>query len=113
VNQSLALLAVELDLLAQKPEGTAPQLARRLHKLSVMVKQLSTSVHDLSHRLHPSKLEQLGLVAAVRGLCKELMQSHGLPIEFTHREMPERLSAAAALCLYRIAQEALGNVLKP
>jgi len=83
-----------------------------LHTLSVKVKRLSTSVHDLSHRLHPSKLEQLGLVAAVRGLCKELTQCHGLPIEFTHHDMPERFSDDAALCLYRIAQEALGNVLK-
>ncbi len=112
VNQSLALLSVELDLLAQKPEETGAQLGGRLHKLSAKVKQLSTSVHDLSHQLHPSKLEQLGLVAVVRGLCKELTQSQGLAIEFVHHDMPERLSDDAALCLYRIAQEALGNVIK-
>jgi signal transduction histidine kinase len=69
-------------------------------------------VHDLSHQLHPSKLEQLGLVASVRGLCKELTQSHGLPVAFTHDGFPEVIPEDAALCLYRIVQEALRNVLK-
>jgi signal transduction histidine kinase len=69
-------------------------------------------VHDLSHQLHPAKLEQLGFVAAIGGLCKELTLSRGTAIEFVHHEMPERLSDIAALCLYRISQEALGNVIK-
>lgn len=112
VNQSLALLSVELDLLAQNPEGTVPRLGGRLHQLSDKVKQLSTSVHDLSHQLHPAKLEQLGLVAAVRGLCKELSQSQSLAIEFIQGTMPDHVSDDVALCLYRIAQEALGNVTK-
>jgi signal transduction histidine kinase len=80
--------------------------------LSAQVKQLSSSVHDLSHQLHPSKLEQLGLLAAVRGLCKELTQAQGLPIEFTHDEVPEAVPEDVVLCLYRIVQEALQNVIK-
>src|SRR5262249_58262524 len=112
LNQSLSLLSVELDLFGQKPPESAAQFDGRLEALLARVKQLSSSVHDLSHQLHPSKLEQLGLVAAVRGLCKELTQSHGLPIEFTHHEVPEAIPEDTALCLYRIVQEALGNVLK-
>src|SRR5207237_5577969 len=69
LNQSLALLAVELELLAQQPPESTAQLGGRMQELSGRVKQLSSSVHDLSHQLHPAKLEQLGLVAAVRGLC--------------------------------------------
>jgi signal transduction histidine kinase len=87
-------------------------LGGRIHELSARVKQLSSSVHGLSHQLHPSKLEQLGLLAAVRGLCQELTQSHKLPIAFTHQDVPETLREDTALCLYRIVQEALGNVLK-
>ena len=112
INQSLALLSVELDLLAQKPEETASRPGGRLRHLSNMVKQLSTSVHELSHRLHPSKLEQLGLVAAIRSLCKEFSQSHGLAIEFIDGGVPVPVSDDVALCLYRIAQEALQNVVK-
>jgi PAS domain S-box-containing protein len=111
-NQSLALLSVDLDILGQKPPLAGNQLGGRIHELSARVKQLSSSVHGLSHQLHPSKLEQLGLLAAVRGLCLELTQSHGLPIAFTHHDVPETLPEDSALCLYRVVQEALGNVLK-
>src|SRR5262249_19921202 len=84
LNQSLALLAVELDLLGQKPPDSPAQVAARAGELSAQVKEMSSMVHDLSHQLHPSKLEQLGLVAAVRGLCREMTQSHGLEARFTH-----------------------------
>jgi signal transduction histidine kinase len=112
INQSLALLSVELDLLAQKPEDSASRPGGRLRHLSNMVKQVSTSVHELSHRLHPAKLEQLGLVAALRGLCKEFSHSQGLAVEFIDGGVPVPVSDDVALCLYRIAQEALQNVIK-
>jgi signal transduction histidine kinase len=112
LNQALALLAVELDLLGQAPPESAAGLAGRMHELSDRVKQLSSAMHDLSHNLHPSKLEQLGLVAGVRGLCKEQSEAHHLDVEFTHKHMPQSIPHDTALCLYRIAQEALRNVVK-
>jgi signal transduction histidine kinase len=111
LNQRLALLAVEIELLAQRPPQSG-QVAERLRELAEHAKELSTSVHDMSHQLHPSKLEQLGLVAAVRGLCKELTNGRQLPIDFTHHDVPDRIPEDAALCLYRIVQEALANVIK-
>jgi PAS domain S-box-containing protein len=111
LNQSLALLSVEIDLLGRRPQPPA-EAAARLRALSARVKELSSAVHDLSHQLHPSKLEQLGLVAAVRGLCKELTRHHGLEVKFTHYDVPEAIPEATALCLYRIVQEALRNVVK-
>jgi signal transduction histidine kinase len=80
--------------------------------MSDRVKQLSSVVHGLSTVLHPSKLEQLGLVAAVRGLCQELARAHGLAIEFSDRSIPASIPGETALCLYRIAQESLSNVIK-
>ncbi len=112
LNQNLALLSVEMDLLGQKPPESPARLRGRMQELSARVKHLSSSVHALSYRLHPSKLEQLGLVAAVSDLCKELNQIHGLPIEFTHDPLPAVIPQDTALCLYRIAQEALRNVIK-
>jgi PAS domain S-box-containing protein len=112
LNQRLALVSVELDVLGQKLPESRTQIRKQLGELSAGVKQLSSSVHNLSHQLHPSKLEQLGLVAAVRGLCKELTENYRLPIDFTPREVPEAIPKDAALCLYRIVQEALGNVIK-
>jgi signal transduction histidine kinase len=112
LNQRLALLAVELDLLGQKPTDSRAELGARLHELSSQVKQLSSAMHGLSHNLHPSKLEQLGLVAAVQGLCKELNQGGDLVIEFAPGSMPPAIPDDTVLCLYRIAQEALSNVVK-
>jgi PAS domain S-box-containing protein len=111
-GQTLALLSVEMDLLQQKPPQTSAQLGSRMDAMSARVKQLSSSIHELSHQLHPMKLEQLGLVAAVRGLCNEIGASHGVSIRFVHDELPEAIPHDAALCLYRIAQEALRNVIK-
>jgi signal transduction histidine kinase len=87
-------------------------LSDRLKELAARVKEVSSSVHDLSHRLHPSKLEQLGLVAAVRSLCKEFADGRSLPIDFTHANVPHEIPEDVALCLYRIVQEGLSNVLK-
>ncbi len=112
LSQGLALLQVELDLLRRRPPASAGQLDGRVQELLAHVKQLSSSVRDLSHRLHPSKLEQLGLVAAIGGLCKELTHSHGLKIEFTHDQMPAAIPPDTAMCLYRIAQEGLRNAIK-
>ncbi|HVK12253.1 MAG TPA: PAS domain-containing sensor histidine kinase [Gemmataceae bacterium] len=112
LNQRLALLALELDTLSQVPPTSAAEIADRMQELSARVKDLSSAVHDLSHRLHPSKLEQLGLVAALGGLCRELTQSHGLEVKFTHHQGPGVMPPDSVLCLYRIAQEALQNVVK-
>jgi signal transduction histidine kinase len=111
-GQELALLSVEIDLLRQIPAGDKDQFTRRVEEMSARVKQLSSSIHDLSHQLHPMKLEQLGLVAAVRGLCTELSQGHSVDIEFSHQQVPHADRRDIDLCLYRIAQEALRNVVK-
>jgi signal transduction histidine kinase len=110
-GQDLALISVELDLFRQRPSAPA-EAGKRLDAIAARVKQLSSSIHELSHELHPMKLEQLGLVSAVRGLCNELAQSHDLPIEFSFSDVPPSIPANVSLCLYRIAQEALRNVIK-
>lgn len=112
LNQNLALLAVELDLLNKTPPESKGQLSECLTKLSSQVKELSTFVHDLSHQLHPAKIEQLGLVTALRGLCRDLGASHNLIIDFTADEMSIPIPQAVGLCLYRIAQEGLRNAIK-
>ena len=84
----------------------------RVKHLSAQIKELSSSVHELSRQLHPSKLEQLGLAAAARSLCEELSRQHQIRIEFIQDEVPGSIPSDIALCLYRIVQEALQNVVK-
>jgi PAS domain S-box-containing protein len=112
LSQSLALLSVELEMFGQSPPSERGQISSRMQEFSAQVKKLSSEVHRLSHELHPAKLEQLGLVAAVRGFCKEFAVAHEMAIEFADHSVPRVVPRDTALCLYRIAQEALHNVVK-
>ena len=112
LSQSLALLSIELEMFGQRQPAERGQISGRMQEFSVQVKRLSSEVHRLSHELHPAKLEQLGLVAALRGFCEEFAVAHEMAIEFAHRSVPRAVPQDTALCLYRIGQEALQNVVK-
>ena len=74
--------------------------------------QIGTGVRHLSHELHPALLQEAGLPAALSSYCEEFSKVRGLPVECETDESVTELSPDAALCLYRIAQEALGNAAK-
>ncbi len=111
-NQRLALLAVDLERLHDGPPVSQESLTDELASLLRRTKELSTDIHNLSHQLHPSILQHLGLVAATKSLCKEISDQHAIDIEFVHHGVPRSLPGGIALCLYRIVQEALRNVIK-
>ncbi|MBP1634484.1 MAG: hypothetical protein H6Q10_1058 [Acidobacteria bacterium] len=112
VQQRLALLAMELDGLALgRPVMEGHDLAARARDLWRQTVEISTEIHRLSCRLHPSKLESLGLLATLQGYCRELSQ-HGLRVAFAHDGVPDPVPADAALCVFRVVQECLQNVLK-
>ena len=84
LQQRLALLAIELDGLALgRPALAGEGLAAHARDLWRQTIDIATEVHHLSHRLHPSKLEALGLLATVQGYCRDLSK-HGLEVTFTH-----------------------------
>src|SRR5262245_14605489 len=103
LNQRLALLSVEADLLGRMDHN--PAVKPLIEGIASKVRSLSSEVHRLSYQLHPAKLEQLGLVAATRSFCHELTRQNKLPVQFAHDEVPRDLSLGVALCLYRIVQE--------
>jgi len=109
INQQLAILSIELDgLRFDRLQAHTPE---RLSRALETMQGISTSVRELSHRLHPSKLRLLGLVAALDHLRRDLSPPH-LPIAFGHRNVPAEIDQNVALCLFRVAQEALGNAVK-
>ena len=112
LSQDLALMAVELDLVGQKPPAAPEQVSARMQELSGRMREVSGEVHRLSHALHPAKLQQLGLAAAISGFCRELEAGGGITVRFVSRDVPRNLPGDVALCLYRVAQEALQNVVK-
>ena len=108
ISQQMAMLEIDLEVLVRAVEGDAERLA---DEALTRAHGLATSVHDLSHRLHPAKLRLIGLVAALSGLERELSRSD-VGITFTHDNVPPTLQPELTLCLFRVAQEALQNALK-
>lgn len=73
--------------------------------------ELTSDVHRLSHQLHSSKLQHLGLKSALNELCRQMTQQHKLEVVQEIEDAPD-LPSQAQLCLYRVAQEALNNVVR-
>jgi len=113
LNQRMAVLSIELEQLSQKIEKPS-SLREHVHKLQLQAQEISTDIHRLSYKLHPSKLDHLGLAAAVKTLCDDfsLMQSGKLRAHFHQSGLPADLPKDVTLCLFRIAQEGLRNCVK-
>jgi signal transduction histidine kinase len=110
VNQRLGLLSLSVDQLQSSP--TASELNSRLTELSGKLRGLSTDVHRMAHHLHPSKLEFLGLTPAIRDICREVATHHGIGIDVDASEDFESVPHDATVCVYRVVQEALQNIVR-
>jgi signal transduction histidine kinase len=107
VSQQMSLLGIDLEQLNGAVEGEAVQLTNEALDRS---RQIAKSIHDLSHRLHPARLQLLGLVGALRGLQREMSQP-GVAVTFSSDRVPP-LTQELTLSLFRIAQEAVQNSIK-
>ena len=111
VSQQTALLSIDLQLLIDSDPDepdTREELARKaLHRTET----IAHTVHTLSHRLHPAKLQVMGLVPSLSSLQREFSKM-GVDVAFAHRNVPDRLPHDLTLCLFRIVQEALQNAVR-
>jgi signal transduction histidine kinase len=111
-GQRLSLLSIGLDTLDREGSADGTLSHQRLQQLGNDVKELTGDVHDLSHRLHSSKLRLLGLKAALKEVCQQVSRQHNLDIQLQAGELPSELPDDLSLCFYRVAQEALNNAVK-
>jgi PAS domain S-box-containing protein len=111
LSQQMALLAIEIEQVAAQSLRSPAALARSMRELGARTAEISSEIHNMSHRLHSAKLEALGLAAAVRGHCREV-QAQGVQVEFSEVGVPKSVSHDVQLCLFRIVQEGLNNVVK-
>jgi len=109
IVQRLALLAIELEGVQH---DSAPELSRRIDDLRKQATQIANDVQLLSHELHSSKLEYLGIVAAIKSFCKEYGERQKLEIDFKSHDLPAALPTDLSLSLFRVLQEALRNATK-
>ncbi len=112
LNQKLAMLVVEVEALEQRLPPSAHFVESRLRLLKNRVVELSDDVRRMAYQLHPSIIEHLGLAVALKSYCGEFGQRTGIRVKFIRRDGAAALPHDVALCLYRVAQEGLGNVAK-
>jgi PAS domain S-box-containing protein len=112
INQRLALLVVEMEASKQNPPNSREDISQLLAKLQERLVEVSSDVQSISHQLHSSQLEYLGIVGAMRSFCREFAARQKVEVNFTSHDVPKAVSNEIALCLFRVLQEALHNAVK-
>ena len=108
-SQRLAVLALDLEDLDEKI-GNSAEAGERLHQIWNAIGEFGADLHTLSHRLHSSTLESLGLVAGAKAFCEEFADQQEIRVDFLHENVADGIPADVALCLFRITQEGLRNI---
>jgi PAS domain S-box-containing protein len=111
-SQRMALQGIGLSQLWKKLPESEIDVRAKVQELFKRNQEISSDMHSLSHQLHSSKLEHVGLAPALMGLCEELSSKFSIQINFAEHGISSEIPKDVALCLFRIAQESLGNVVK-
>ena len=113
INQQLALLGVELHRWGlEVPPGASAEFHTHVQKALERISNISQDVQNLSHRLHSSKLEYLGVARAAKSFCRELAEQGNVEIAFNSAGSLTGLPYDVSLCVFRVLQEALQNAVK-
>lgn len=110
ISQQLAALSIACSGLKRRLPSEAAEAQQEVARLQQQTIALSEAIRHLSHELHPGVLRHAGLVAALQGDCAAFGGQHGIVVTFHADPGLEELQADVALCLYRVAQEALRNI---
>jgi PAS domain S-box-containing protein len=112
LGQQASLVAAQLDSLAHNPRLSRDRMHDGLIESAQSLQGLAADIHNLSHQLHPAKLKLLGLVNTLEGLCRELARQSNAQVRFSASGVPSYVPEPIALCIFRVAQEALQNEFK-
>lgn len=108
LGQELALVEITLDRLIEKSD---PSLKPDLADLSSRVSAISGTTREISHDLYPTALEYLGLQRSLAKLCDDVQRGKDLSVDLTIGNLPDQFHPSISVCLYRIAQETLHNII--
>src|SRR5262249_44967726 len=109
LTQRLAILAIDAGTIEQWP-GCPGDIAEKARGMCEQLGVLCESVHSLSRQMHPSILDDLGLVDTLRSECLALTRRDGIAVKYYAEDVPRDLPRDVALCVYRVAQESLRNI---
>ncbi len=109
--QKLASLALDVENLAVALPSPAATRAH-LQELGARAIQVSEEARHIAYELHPSVLDDLGLVVSLKALCDDFAKAEKIRVDFKAGKLPDQIPQNIASGLYRIAQESLQNVAK-
>ena len=112
LGQQLALMVSQLDAVDRVRPQSLNRLRFGLAEARQSLQDIAVTVHTLSHRLHPGKLKLLGLLQTLESLCRDVSREGNVGVTFESRDIPSAIAEDTALCLFRVAQEALQNAVK-
>jgi len=112
INQRIAIVGIEADTLEQKLPASATDFRSSVDHLRTHLSEIGSEIQAISHRLHSSKLEYLGLVPACKSFCNEVVEHNAVTVDFTSENVPPDVPQEISLCLFRILQESLTNAIK-
>jgi signal transduction histidine kinase len=110
--QRLAVFAIDVGRLQQQLVHPPKTFQEELNEMKKDIIEISQDVHNLSRQLHPSILDDLGLIKAVESECTNFSEREGIEIVFNHENISTAIPKTSSLSLYRVIQEALSNVSK-
>jgi two-component system CheB/CheR fusion protein len=112
LSQRLAALEIDSDQAEQNLSSDNSISRESLQRIRSRLAKLSQDVREMSHRLHPSMIEDLGLKPALQALTEEFGHRENMIATFSSQDVPENIPVEVSTVLYRITQEALRNVSK-
>jgi len=111
-SQRVALLVFGLGEVQDTVSNSSNSVKRKLQDLKESASELGDDLHTVSHRLHSSTLDALGLVSGLNALCRDFAAGQDIEIDFSSQDVPTHVQPDVALCVFRIVQEALQNLKK-
>ena len=116
LTQRLAVLAIDAGKLEQRldnEESAVPvESLQKICRIKEQLISISKDVHRLSRQLHPTILDDLGLIQAIESECEAIELRENIEIMFSHEDVVDRIRDDIALCFYRIIQEGLKNIIR-
>jgi PAS domain S-box-containing protein len=112
ICQRLAMLSLRIEKVTKAWSHGQTPVDDQLEQIWRQCSNLTADVQALSHELHPSVLDNLGLVTAIKSFCREFSEQSGATVHFSHVDIPDSLTREVSLSFFRVVQEALHNAAK-
>jgi signal transduction histidine kinase len=110
INQRLAMLSMDLRRMEKDPSNDPEPLRNGIRRVSDSLAAVSNDVRQMAYRFHPSILDDLGLLTAVRHLANEFSERTGIQYSYVHKDPVGILPPDVTICIYRVVQECLSNI---